>query len=63
MQIMTTHQAIFTPAEGGGYGVSFSDFPGCVTFGRTFEEAQIKADEVLRLWLEELASGGEGKRG
>ena len=34
--------------------MSFPDFPGCVTFGRTFEEAKTKAAEVLELWLDEL---------
>ncbi|OIP74824.1 MAG: hypothetical protein AUK06_02860 [Parcubacteria group bacterium CG2_30_36_18] len=48
--------AVFDPAEEGGYNVSFPDFPGCVTFGRTFEEAKAKSKEVLELWLEELAS-------
>ena len=38
----------------GGFDVSFPDFPGCVTFGRNFEEAKAKAREVLELWLEEL---------
>ena len=48
--------AIFDPAEEGGYNVSFPDFPGCVTFGKTFEEAKEKAEEVLGLWIEELSS-------
>ena len=46
--------AIFDPAEEGGFNVSFPAFPGCVTFGKTFEEAKGKAREVLGLWLEEL---------
>ena len=46
--------AIFDPAEEGGFNVSFPNFPGCVTFGRTFEEAKAKAQEVLALWLAEL---------
>lgn len=54
-QIMS-YYAIFDPAEEGGYNVSFPDFPGCVTFGNTFEEAKGKAREVLELWLDELAS-------
>jgi antitoxin HicB len=49
-----SYPAIFNPAREGGYNVSFPDFPGCVTFGRTFEEAKAKATEVLELWLEEL---------
>ncbi|KKU48980.1 hypothetical protein A3H10_00775 [Candidatus Uhrbacteria bacterium RIFCSPLOWO2_12_FULL_46_10] len=48
--------AVFEPAIEGGYNISFPDFPGCVTFGRNFEEAQDKAREVLELWLEELAA-------
>jgi len=53
------YSAIFEPAKEGGYNVSFLSFPGCVTFGRTFEEAKEKAQEVLELWLEELTSEGK----
>jgi predicted RNase H-like HicB family nuclease len=48
--------AIFEPAIEGGYNVSFPDFPGCVTFGRTLKEAQAMGKEVLNLWVEELAA-------
>lgn len=51
--------AVFEPAEEGGYNVSFPELPGCVTFGTTFEEAKTKAQEILELWLEELASAGQ----
>ncbi|HEX3568470.1 MAG TPA: type II toxin-antitoxin system HicB family antitoxin [Candidatus Saccharimonadales bacterium] len=51
---ITVYPAIFNPIPDGGYEVSFPDFPGCVTFGQTFEEAQEKASEVLSLWVEEL---------
>lgn len=53
------YPAIFEPAKEDGYNVSFPAFPGCVTFGHTFEEAKNKAREVLELWLEELASEGK----
>lgn len=53
------YHAVFDPAEEGGYNVSFPDFPGCVTFGETFEEAKQKAREILELWLEELAGTGQ----
>lgn len=46
------YPAVFEPAPEGGYNVSFPQFPGCVTFGRTFEEAKEKAKEILELWLE-----------
>ncbi len=51
--------AIFDPAEEGGYNVSFPEFPGCYTFGRTFEEANHYAEEALELWLEVMAKKRE----
>ncbi|HCM36982.1 MAG: hypothetical protein A3J30_03505 [Candidatus Wildermuthbacteria bacterium RIFCSPLOWO2_02_FULL_47_9c] len=56
MQKISSYYAVFDPAKEGGYNVSFPDFPGCVTFGRTFEQAKEKAKEVLELWIEELVS-------
>jgi len=53
-QKIIEYPALFDPASEGGYDVSFPDFPGCVTFGKTFEEARQMAKEVLELWLEEL---------
>ena len=53
------YHAVFEPAEEGGYNISFPQFPGCVTYGRTFEETKKKAREVLELWLEELAAAGK----
>lgn len=53
-QTHLNYPAFFSPAIEGGYDVSFPDFPGCVTFGSTFEDAKTKATEVLELWLEEL---------
>lgn len=51
-----SYYAVFEPAQERGFNVSFPDFPGCVTFGRNFEEAEKAAKEVLELWLEELAA-------
>lgn len=57
---ISEYPAVFDPIEkDGGYNVSFPDFPGCVTFGRNFEEAKKKAKEVLELWIEELAANKE----
>lgn len=41
------------------YGVSFPDLPGCVTAGRTLDEARAMAQEALALHLEGLAEDGE----
>ncbi|MBU2472681.1 type II toxin-antitoxin system HicB family antitoxin [Patescibacteria group bacterium] len=53
------YPVIFNKAKEGGYNVSFPDFPGCVTFGKTFEESEKKAKEVLELWIEELKANNE----
>jgi predicted RNase H-like HicB family nuclease len=41
------------------FGVSFPDLPGCVTAGRTLDEARDMAAEALALHLEGLAADGE----
>ncbi len=46
--------SIISEDNDGNYNVMFPDFPGCVTCGRTFEEARKNAEEALSLWLEEL---------
>jgi len=57
-QVILKYLAVFNPAEESGYNVSFPAFPGCVTFGKTFEDAKKMAKEVLELWLEEISSSG-----
>jgi len=41
------------------FGVSFPDFPGCVTAGKTLEEARRMAVEALTLHIEGMAEDGE----
>ncbi len=41
------------------YGVSFSDFPGCVTAGKTLDEAQQMASEALEMHIEGMREDGE----
>jgi predicted RNase H-like HicB family nuclease len=50
-----SYPAVFNPTE-SGYDVSFPDFPGCVTFGQSLDEAKAMAEEVLSLWIEELTA-------
>lgn len=52
------YPVVYNPSSEGGYEVSFPDFPGCVTQGKTFEEAQVFAREVLELWIEQLVADG-----
>ncbi|MGO4880524.1 MAG: type II toxin-antitoxin system HicB family antitoxin [Bryobacteraceae bacterium] len=41
------------------FGVSFPDFPGCITAGRTLEEARRMAAEALALHIAGMAEDGE----
>jgi predicted RNase H-like HicB family nuclease len=41
------------------YGVSFPDFPGCVTAGRTLEEARTMAVEALTLHMAGMLEDGD----
>ena len=42
-----------------GYGVSFPDFPGCVSVGDTVDDAIHLGSEVLAFHVEGLAEDGE----
>ena len=41
------------------FGVSFPDFPGCITAGRTIEEAKEMALEALTGHVQVMLEGGE----
>jgi len=41
------------------YGVSFPDFPGCITAGRTLDEASRMAQEALALHIQGMIEDGD----
>lgn len=45
--------------KGSDFGVSFPDFPGCVTAGRTLEEARQLAGEALTLHIAGMLEDGD----
>lgn len=51
--------ALIHKDAGSDYGVSFPDFPGCVTAGATLEEARQEAAEALALHIEGMIEDGE----
>lgn len=53
-----TYPIMLEPAE-GGYGVSFPDLPGCVSFGTRYDSAIANAEEALSLHLEGIVEDGE----
>lgn len=55
---MRCYIALIHKDTGSDYGVSFPDLPGCVTAGRTLDEARSMAAEALALHLEGLAADG-----
>ncbi len=56
---MASYIALMRRGEGSDYGVEFPDFPGCVTAGRTLDEARRMAAEALALHVEGLREDGE----
>ena len=45
--------------DNSDFGVSFPDFPGCITVGKTLEEARRRAPEALALHIEGMLEDGE----
>ena len=57
---MTNYIALLRKDDSSDYGVEFPDFPGCITAGRTLDEAKDMADEALALHVDGLIDDGEG---
>ena len=56
---MADYVALIHKDPGSDFGVSFPDFPGCVTAGSTLDEARDMAAEALALHIEGMAEDGE----
>jgi predicted RNase H-like HicB family nuclease len=56
---MTSYVALLRKDKGSDYGVEFPDFPGCVTAGRSLDEARKMAAEALELHIEGMQEDGE----
>lgn len=56
---MAEYIALIHKDADSDYGVSFPDFPGCVTAGATLDEARALAAEALALHVEGLLEDGE----
>jgi antitoxin HicB len=55
-----SYQIVLRPEPEGGYTVIVPALPGCVTYGRTVEEANVMAEDAVRGYLESIKK--EGKR-
>ena len=56
---MPGYIAIIQKEPGSDYGVSFPDFPGCVTAGTSIDEAKDLAQEALLFHVEGMLEDGE----
>ena len=53
------YPALISKDEGSDWNVEFPDFPGCVTAGKTLEEAVAFAGEALSLHVHGMRASGE----
>jgi predicted RNase H-like HicB family nuclease len=56
---MTAYIALIHKEAASDYGVSFPDFPGCVSAGTDLDDARRMGAEALALHIEGLAEEGE----
>lgn len=56
---MTRYIALIHEGPRSDFGVSFPDFPGCVTAGRNLDEARKMAEEGLALHVHGMREDGE----
>lgn len=56
---MRPYIALIHNKPNSAYGVSFPDFPGCISVGNSMDEARVMAAEALALHLDGIAQDGE----
>ncbi len=56
---MATYIGVISKNKHGEYCVSFPDFPGCITAGKTIEAAKQSATEALNFHVEGMLEDGE----
>jgi predicted RNase H-like HicB family nuclease len=56
---MTAYVALLRKHHGSDYGVDFPDFPGCITAGKTLEDARRMAAEAVHLHIQGMIEDGE----
>jgi len=59
MQGMSNFTYALIHEEGGAYGISFPDFPGCVSGGRNLDEALARGAETLLFHVAGMVEDGD----
>ena len=57
--MMASYIALLRKERLSDYSVDFPDFPGCITAGKTLEEARAMAAEALAFHIEGMEAAGE----
>ena len=55
---MAYRMEIVEDKEEGGYVVSYPDLPGCITCGKTIEDAVVNAVDAKKAWIEAALEEG-----
>lgn len=45
--------------QGGSFGISFPDFPGCISTGDSYDDVILRGEQALRLHIEGMREDGE----
>lgn len=53
-----SYQIVLRPEPEGGYTVIVPSLPGCITYGRTVEEANTMAEDAVLAYLQSLRKKG-----
>jgi predicted RNase H-like HicB family nuclease len=56
---MTAYIALIRKDRGSDFGINFPDFPGCITAGRTLDEALVMAREALAMHIRGMIEDGD----
>ena len=54
-----SYRIILKPEPEGGYTVLVPSLPGCITYGKTMDEAKKMALDAIKVYLESLKKHGE----
>lgn len=57
---MGIYIALLRKEKDSDFGVDFPDFPGCITAGKTLEEAHKRAADALKFHIKGMLEDGEG---
>lgn len=53
------YRIVFYPSPEGGYAVEIPDLPGCISQGKTLEEAVEMIEDAKRCWIADALERGE----